>query len=473
MDVKRFLFGFSILFLLVVCDVSANMVLNVKHKFAGQKPSTSAMKEHDSLRHQRILYDVNLPLEGNGLVNSTGLYYTQFGIGTPSKTYYVQVDTGSDVLWVNCVGCKKCPTSSSLGVNLQLYDPKASSTAQDVSCQQQFCTIANGVVPSCTASSSMPCSFSLTYGDGSSASGYYVNDVIQYGQVTTNGTSPTNTSLIFGCADTRTGNLASSNGALDGILGMGPAKTSFVSQLASAGLVSDTFAHCLAGASGDGIFVIGEVAQPKVNSTPLIPNQELYNVNMESVDVGGTALQIPASAFTNQETIIDSGTTLAYLTDAIYVPLMNAVTAQYPNLMNQTYPCLPYAGSVDTGFPTVTFNFQNSLSLTVYPHDYMIYDQGQWCILWQDSSSLAAGAMNLNILGDLVLSNKLVVYDLENSTIGWTEYNCSSSIALQTGPSGATSLVGSPANPSSAWSLDVERFITFLLLTVVLAAYFN
>lgn len=25
---------------------------------------------------------------------------------------------------------------------------------------------------------------------------------------------------------------------------------------------------------------------------------------------------------------------------------------------------------------------------------------------------------------DLVLSNKLVIYDIENQTIGWTEYNC-------------------------------------------------
>lgn len=27
-------------------------------------------------------------------------------------------------------------------------------------------------------------------------------------------------------------------------------------------------------------------------------------------------------------------------------------------------------------------------------------------------------------LADLVLSNKLVVYDLENMVIGWTDYNC-------------------------------------------------
>ena len=44
------------------------------------------------------------------------LYYTKIGIGTPPNDYYVQVDTGSDILWVNCFGCDKCPTKSDLGV---------------------------------------------------------------------------------------------------------------------------------------------------------------------------------------------------------------------------------------------------------------------------------------------------------------------------------------------------------------------
>lgn len=30
----------------------------------------------------------------------------------------------------------------------------------------------------------------------------------------------------------------------------------------------------------------------------------------------------------------------------------------------------------------------------------------------------------LVVLADLVLSNKLVLYDLEKQAIGWTEYNC-------------------------------------------------
>jgi len=46
------------------------------------------------------------------------LYYTKIGLGSPAKDYYVQVDTGSDILWVNCVGCTTCPKKSGLGVCL-------------------------------------------------------------------------------------------------------------------------------------------------------------------------------------------------------------------------------------------------------------------------------------------------------------------------------------------------------------------
>jgi hypothetical protein len=53
------------------------------------------------------------------------LYYTQIRIGSPAKGYYVQVDTGSDVLWVNCIRCDGCPTKGDLGVPflLRLQSP--------------------------------------------------------------------------------------------------------------------------------------------------------------------------------------------------------------------------------------------------------------------------------------------------------------------------------------------------------------
>ena len=61
--------------------------------------------------------------------------------------------------------------------------------------------------------------------------------------------------------------------ALDGILGFGKSNSSVISQLASSGQVKKMFAHCLDGGNGGGIFAIGTIVQPKVNTTPLIQNE--------------------------------------------------------------------------------------------------------------------------------------------------------------------------------------------------------
>lgn len=50
--------------------------------------------------------------------NLCRLYYTKVQLGSPAKDYYVQIDTGSDVLWVSCASCNGCPTSSGLQVCL-------------------------------------------------------------------------------------------------------------------------------------------------------------------------------------------------------------------------------------------------------------------------------------------------------------------------------------------------------------------
>ena len=44
-----------------------------------------------------------------------------------------------------------------------------------------------------------------------------------------------------------------------------------LSQLAAAGKVKRIFSHCLDTINGGGIFAIGDVVQPKVKTTPLVP----------------------------------------------------------------------------------------------------------------------------------------------------------------------------------------------------------
>lgn len=46
------------------------------------------------------------------------LYFTRVRLGNPAKEFFVQIDTGSDILWVTCAPCQGCPTSSGLDVSL-------------------------------------------------------------------------------------------------------------------------------------------------------------------------------------------------------------------------------------------------------------------------------------------------------------------------------------------------------------------
>jgi len=83
-------------------------------------------------------------------------------------------------------------------IDLTLYDPNSSKTAKLVSCDQEFCAATyDGPMPGCK--SEIPCPYSITYGDGSATSGYYVQDYLTYNHVNGNlRTTPQNSSIVFG-----------------------------------------------------------------------------------------------------------------------------------------------------------------------------------------------------------------------------------------------------------------------------------
>uniref|UniRef100_A0A0D9W3I4 Peptidase A1 domain-containing protein n=1 Tax=Leersia perrieri TaxID=77586 RepID=A0A0D9W3I4_9ORYZ len=452
----------ALLPLLLAAAAASTGVFHVTRKFpAGGSGGGAASRAHDVSRRGRLLAAADVPLGGLGLPTDTGLYYTEIGIGTPHKTYYVQVDTGSDILWVNCISCDRCPRKSGLGLELTLYDPKDSSTGSMISCDQGFCSATyGGMLPGCTAS--LPCEYSVMYGDGSSTTGFFVSDLLRFDQVSGDGrTRPANSTITFGCGSQQGGDLGSTNQALDGIIGFGQSNTSMLSQLASAGKVKKIFAHCLDTINGGGVFAIGNVVQPKVKTTPLVPHMPHYNVNLKSIDVGGTALQLPTHIFDTDEkkgTIIDSGTTLTYLPEIVYKEIMVEIFAKHQDITFhnvQDFLCFQYVGSVDDQFPKISFHFENDLSLNVYPHDYF-FENGDnlYCVGFQNGGLQSKDGKGMVLLGDLVLSNKLVIYDLENQAIGWTEYNCSSSIKIKDDQTGATYTVEAH-NISFGWSWDL------------------
>lgn len=168
----------------------------------------------------------------------------------------MQIDTGSDILWITCNPCDGCPQSSGLGIELNLFDTEKSSSARVVPCSDPICAATTN---QCVSETDDRCGYTFHYRDRSGTSGFYVTDsmyfdVILGESMIANSSAP----IVFGCSIYQYGDLTRTTKALDGIFGFGQGQFSVISQLSSRGLTPKVFSHCLKGEeNGGGILVLG------------------------------------------------------------------------------------------------------------------------------------------------------------------------------------------------------------------------
>lgn len=428
-----------------VTVVYSATILPLERAFPLNQPvKLDEITARDGARHARILQGtgarvVNFPLQGVSDPYIAGLYYTKVKLGSPPRVFNVQIDTGSDALWVTCSSCSNCPLSSGFGVDLSFFDTSRSSTSKPVHCSDAACSLAMKTTAT-QCSKSDQCSYSFQYGDGSSTSGYYVNDMLYLDAIKQDSNTANSSALVvFGCSTSQSGGLTKSDKAIDGIFGFGHGDLSVISQLSLKGVAPKAFSHCLRGdESGGGILVLGEILEPGIVYSPLIPSQAHYSLRMESIAVNGQKLQINPSVFTsstNQGTIIDTGTTLAYLVEEAYESFINAITTVVSPFVTpkvyKEYQCyLVPNGTYNSTFPLVTLIFSGGASMVLKPESYLVYlgfydVAAVWCIGFRKAQK---GGPTATILGDLVLKDKIFVYDLARQRIGWTNYDCSRSV---------------------------------------------
>ncbi|MCL7050711.1 hypothetical protein MKW94_016294 [Papaver nudicaule] len=404
------------------------------------------LKNRDRTRHGRILQSsigvVDFPVQGSADPFTVGLYFTRLKLGSPPKEFNVQIDTGSDILWVNCNSCSGCPKTSGLGIELQFFDPSTSSTASPISCTDSVCS---SVVQTAEAgcSENSQCSYQFQYGDGSGTAGFYVSDMLDFDTVTGNSVmSNSSAPVVFGCSNYQSGDLTKTDRAVDGILGFGQHGMSIIQQLSSRGITPKVFSHCLKGTDkGGGVLVLGEVVEEGIVYSPLVPSQPHYNLNLQSIAINGQPLPIDPAVFStssSQGTIVDSGTTLAYLAEAAFDPFVSTLVATVqqsvkPFLDNLGTQCFIVQTSVSEAFPPVMLNFAGGATMVLKPEDYLLLSPYQgpgskWCVGFQKVQG-----QGITILGDLVLKDKIIVYDLARQRIGWVNYDCSQSVNVTLG----------------------------------------
>ncbi|KAL5740704.1 hypothetical protein ACOSP7_029586 [Xanthoceras sorbifolium] len=428
--------------LLVPLSVVYSVILPLERAFPlNQTLELSQLRARDRVRHARILQGVvggvvDFSVEGSSDPLLVGLYFTKVKLGSPPKEFNVQIDTGSDILWVTCSSCNNCPQNSALGIQLNFFDTSSSSSAKMVSCSDPLCASEIQTTATECPPQSHLCSYSFQYGDGSGTSGSYVSDTLYFDailgeSIIANSSAP----IVFGCSTYQTGDLTKSDKAIDGIFGFGQGDLSVISQLSSRGITPRVFSHCLKGdGNGGGILVLGEILEPSIVYSPLVPSKPHYNLNLQSIAVNGQMLPIDSAAFAasnNRETIVDSGTTLTYLVEEAFDPFVSAVTASVSQSVTPIFSkgkqCYVVSTSISEIFPLASLNFAGGASMVLKPEEYLthlgFYDgAAMWCIGFEKIQG------GVSILGDLVLKDKIFVYDLARQRLGWANYDCSLSV---------------------------------------------
>ncbi|KAH6756588.1 Eukaryotic aspartyl protease family protein [Perilla frutescens var. hirtella] len=351
----------------------------------------------------------------SGLAQGSGEYFTRIGIGTPPKYVYMVLDTGSDVVWVQCSPCRKCYSQTD-----PLFDPKRSSSFLGVSCVSPLCRRLDS--PGCN--SRKKCLYQVSYGDGSFTVGEFSTETLTFRKTRVG-------NVALGCGHDNEGLFIGAAG----LLGLGRGKLSFPTQAGSR--FGRKFSYCLvdrSASSNPSSMVFGESAASRnAVYTPLLTNPKLdtfYYVGLNGISVGGTRVPaITASLFKldpigNGGVIVDSGTSVTRLTRPAYVALRDAFVAGAANLKRASEfslfdTCFDLSGKTEVKVPTVVLHFEGAdVSLPASNYLIPVDTNGKFCFAF-------AGTMSgLSIIGNIQQQSFRVVFDLAGNRVGFAPRGC-------------------------------------------------
>lgn len=348
----------------------------------------------------------------------SGEFLMKLSIGTPPNAFSAIVDTGSDLIWTQCLPCETCfdqPTP--------IFNPKKSSSFSKLSCSSQLCA----ALPQSTCSDG--CEYFYAYGDYSSTEGVLASETFTFGdesEVSVHG-------IGFGCGGDNQGD-GFSQGA--GLVGLGRGPLSLISQLHE-----PKFSYCLTSMDDTktSSLLLGSLASVNTTSsdvkvtTPLVksPSQpSFYYLSLEGISVGNTLLPIAKDTFSLQEDgsgglIIDSGTTITYLEkkgfDIVKEEFISQINLSQDKSGSQGLDLcfkLP-KGATSVEVPKLAFHFKNDAVLELPPENYILGDPNLGVLC------LALGASSgMSIFGNIQQQNLLVIHDLAEETLSFVPTQC-------------------------------------------------
>ncbi|CAJ1978114.1 unnamed protein product [Sphenostylis stenocarpa] len=343
-----------------------------------------------------------------------GEYLMSYSVGTPPFHVFGIVDTGSDIIWLQCQPCKNCFNQSS-----PIFDSSKSKTYKTMPCSSNACHSVLGT--SCSSDSSKHCEYAINFGDGSHSQGDLSEETLTF--ASTKGSPIQLPGTVIGCGHD---NAIPSHTNNSGVVGLGHGSASLITQLGSS--IGWKFSYCLVPTLSKSIssskLNFGDAAVVSGNgavSTPLFSkNDVLYHLTLEAFSVGGTRIEFGQSGGKGNA-IIDSGTTLTLLPNDVYSKLESAVASavklRRTKDPNQVLSLCYEAKSDKLDVPVITAHFSGADVLLYSISTFIPVADGVVCFAFIPSQ---IGA----VFGNLAQQNLLVGYDLKQNTVSFKNTDC-------------------------------------------------
>ncbi|XP_039778119.1 aspartic proteinase Asp1-like [Panicum virgatum] len=366
-------------------------------------------------------------LDGN--VYPTGHFYVTMNIGEPAKPYFLDIDTGSNLTWLECNAVEKGPCLTCNKVPHPLYRPTRNKL---VPCADPLCDTLHhdlGTTKNCRDAVHQ-CDYEIAYLDGSTSLGVLLRDKFSL----PTGSAPKNSPTIaFGCGyDQVHDPKNAAKVAVDGILGLGRGSVDLVSQLKRQGAISkNVIGHCLS-TKGGGYLFMGEENVPSSQVTwvpiaPRTPGPNHYSpgqatLYLDTKSIGTKSMQV----------VLDSGSTYTYLPGDLHTQLVSTLKASLSKSLKEVPdPALPLCWKGPRPFksvddlkkefkPLVSLKFGGGVTMAIPPENYLVItEHGNACF-----GILAIQGLDMYLIGDITMQDQLMIYDNEKGRIGWMPSPC-------------------------------------------------
>ncbi len=349
-------------------------------------------------------------------------YYGYLYLGKEGKKQSYILDTGSSITTSPCNLCKDCGKHQN-----GLYQINENDILK---CSDSKCSLVSN---SCSMGSD--CSFSISYSEGSSIYGKFINELIRFGD---DYEIDIPFEFPIGCTNKET-HLFKTQLA-DGIMGLQNSEKSFPSILFKLNRIKrNLFSLCLGNEGG--LFSIGEILNDIHLNNNIsyfnLPSNRFYVIEILSIDIDKFSVKINNENNIYYYSIVDSGTTISYFPSKFANESFKIVKAicnrdenkgkcgenSYDKHLGECFKFkneddMNYA--LDNIFPNFTFNFANNISFIWEPRNYYFHNS---------KTSFCLGFVGENsqkfTLGTTFMRGYDFIFDTENSKLGFVKANCS------------------------------------------------